>query len=388
MHLFFLWRVSGRVQKADPDFTVYYTAAKILREGRGASLYAATTQDAVQREFARNSDIRRGPLPYIHPPFEALLFLPFTLIPYFQAFLIWNLVNLGILASCAIALRRALPALHMVPLWEWMVAMLAFFPVFSNFLQGQDAILLLFLFVLAFCAFDRGALFLAGCWLGLGVFKYHFALPLVLLLVIWKGRRLAKGFLSTASIAVLLSVMIVGWHGILAYPAYAWRIVSVPGHGQTPLGLMPNLIGLLAGWPGLQDMKWPVRFAGLGLSLVLLIVLARMRNLLHDRSSFRLAFACAVIAAVLVGYNTNAHDLSLLVLPLALFASDLIERQPALKSNHRQTWIAILPILPLLISPLWMFLWLRWNKLNLMVIPLLWWMYAMAQQLRRPASAE
>src|SRR6202007_3182113 len=100
-HLFFLWRVRDRIARGDPDFTVFYTAGKILRQGHGAQLYQSNTQLAVQAEFARNSDIRRGPLPYIHPPFEALFFLPLTFLSYAHAFVAWNLINLAILLGVA-----------------------------------------------------------------------------------------------------------------------------------------------------------------------------------------------------------------------------------------------------------------------------------------------
>jgi hypothetical protein len=394
IHAFFLWSVRGRVQKGDPDFTVYYTAGRILREGRSAELYNARTQQAVQREFATDSDIRQGPLPYIHPPFEALIFLPLTFLPYGEAFVLWNLLNLAMLFAIAAWLRRCLASLHQIPLWEWVLALLAFFPIFANFLQGQDAILLLLVFVLGFRALDRNAEFTAGCWFGLGVFKYHFVIPLILILAVWKGRRLVSGFAAAASAAALLSLGIVGWHGALQYPAYAWRVVSVPGHGQTPIALMPNLLGFATGWPYLENLGWPWRSVVLVAAAGLLIVVARMRglalpndrtrNLTGEQQFFRLSFACAVITAVLVSYLTNAHDLCLLVLPLALLADHCAARW----SERKAISALLIPVVPLLLSPLWIFFWMRWGKLNLAVIPLLWWIYAMRRELLRLRNNE
>ena len=388
IHAAFLWSVRGRIPKGDPDFTAFYTAGKILREGRGAELYRAATQNAVQWEFATDTDLRQGPLPYICPPFEALIFVPLTFLPYTEAFALWNLLNLGLLFVIALLLRQCLDSrgnsLRQIPLWEWVLAQLAFFPVFTNFLQGQDGILLLLVFVLGFCALDRNAEFGAGCWLGLGVFKYHFVVPLVLILALWKGRKLAWGFAATASAATVLSLGIVGWHGALQYPAYAWQIVSVPGHGQTPPGLMSNLVGLATGWSLPQSLGWPLRVVALTGSAALLIVVARMRSLAKDPRFFRLSFACAVITTVLVSYLTNTHDLCLLVLPLALLADYV-----AIHWSERQTIRALLiPVLPLLISPLWFFFWMGWPKLNLVAILLLWWIYAMRSELLRLRNNE
>ncbi|HXY77883.1 MAG TPA: glycosyltransferase family 87 protein [Candidatus Acidoferrales bacterium] len=384
VHAFLLWSVRGRVGKGDPDFTAFYTAGKILREGRSAKLYDAATQDAVQWEFASNRDIRRGPLPYVCPPFEALLFVPLTFLPYTHAFVVWNCVNLGVLFAIAALLRRAAHSLGHVPLWEWMLALLAFFPVFINFLQGQDAILLLLTFVLGFRALDRDAQFAAGCWLGLAVFKFHLVIPLILILAVWKGGRLVLGFTATASAATLLSLGIVGWRGALRYTSYAWHIVSAPGHGQTPLGLVSNFVGLATGWPFVGNAAWILRWVAIVASVVLLIAVARMGGWANDARFFRLSFACAVITTLLVAYLTNTHDLCLLLLPLALLA-DHCAGHWCERSAMRAL---LIPVAPLLVSPLWMLFWLRWGRLNLVVIPLLWWIYAMRREILRLSRAK
>jgi hypothetical protein len=386
IHAFFLWSVRGRIEKGDPDFTVFYTAGQMLREGRAAQLYYPGAQQAVQQEFTRNSDLRRGPLPYIHPPFEALIFLPLTFLPYEYAFALWNVANLGMLLAIATLLRRSLPTLGGVPIWEWVLAFLAFFPVFSNFLQGQDAVLLLLVFVLGFCALERDADLLAGCWFGIAVFKYHFVIPMIVILALWKGRKLAMGFTATASAAILLSMWIVGWRGALRYPSYAWAVVSTSGHGQTPLSLMPNLVGLLTGWPFPIGLAEALRWVAVATSLGLLVVVARMRPLANDRGLLKLCYACAVIAAIMVAYNTNVHDLCLLILPLALVADT--SAQPEARSSFLKARL-LHPIAPLLLSPLWFILWMKWGQTNLVAIFLLWWLYEVrAAIVRRKAGAD
>lgn len=376
--MFFLWSVRGRIDKGDPDFTVFYTAGKMLRQGLSPQLYDARAQQAVQQEFATDSDLRRGPLPYIHPPFEAVPFVPLTFLPYHDAFLLWNVLNLGLLWGVAVLLRGSLPRMCQVAVLDWILAFVAFFPVFTNFLQGQDAILLLLVIVLGFRSLNRGAHFLGGCWLGLGVFKFHLVIPLILILAVWRGRRMVLGFAATAAAATLLSLAIVGWHGALRYPGFAWSVVSTPGHGQTPLGLVPNLLGLVTGWPLLDDLGW-LRWVVAAISAGLLFAVARLKTFANDPRLFKLSFACAVTAAVLVGYNTNIHDLSLLILPLALIADHCV---PLLPWSPEKTRIVV-PIVPLLVSPLWFFLWMRWERTNLMALFLLWWLYAIRREILR-----
>ena len=379
LHGYFLWTIRGGIARGDPDFTVYFTAGKMLREGRGGELYDARAQLEVQREFTRESPLRRGPLPYIHPPFEALLFVPLTFLPYRAAFVLWNAVNLGLLGWVFGRLRRWLVSLGRIAALDWMLACLAFFPVLANFHQGQDAILLLLVLVLGFGALSENADFAAGCWLGLGMFKFQFMLPMALILALWRGRKLAYGFTLVAAATVAVSIALVGWQEALEYPAYAWHIVSRVRLGGLPARLMPNLMGLVNGWPGLENVGWPLKMVALAGSAGLLIALASMTKMARDPRLANLCIACAVIAAVTISYNTNTYDLSLLVLPIAL----LVDYSLRAREPRRAFKALFVPALPLLISPLWFVLWLRWERNNLMAIFLLWWLYLIWKEIRR-----
>ncbi len=378
MHFFFLWRVRDRIARGDPDFTVFYTAGKILREGKGPQLYDPYTQQAVQREFTANADIRRGPLPYIHPPFEALIFLPLTFFSYPVAFALWGAVNLVVLIGIMFVLQDSVEVLRGISNPELVLWSLAFFPVFATFHQGQDAILLLLVLVLGFRALREKADFRAGCWLGFGVFKYHLILPIILLLVIWKGRKLLAGFLATGACLAFMSLALVGWKAALQYPSYALHIASNAGFGGIPLRQLPNLLGLLAGWGFLGESGWPVQGLVLTCGAALLIVVARLRKHANDAQVSNLCVACAVISALLVGYNTNTYDLSLLVLALVLVADYWLRECSA---RGRKNLYLIVPAVPLLISPLWFFLWLRWERINLIAIFLVWWVFAIRKEI-------
>ena len=395
LHVFFLWSIRGRIARGDPDFTVYYTAGKMLREGRGAQLYDPQAELEVQREFTSDSDIRRGPLPYIHPPFEAIFFLPLTCLQYATAFVVWDIVNLGMLAGALWVLRRLLVGLRHIPLLDCLLAVLALFPIVANFHQGQDAILLLLVLVLSFRSLERDADFAAGCWLGLGVFKFQFVVPVALLLILWRGlswkggswtggswtgKKLALGFTAVASAAVLLSIALVGWPAALRYPEYSWRIVSSVRLGGLPFRLMPNLVGLVNGWPVLEDVGW-LRWLAVAGSVALLVMAARMKARVHGQLHLRLA--CAVIAAVTISYNTNTYDLALLILPLALVVNYGLSAPDPAQTLRR----LLLPASPLLVSPLWFFLWIYWARTNLMAIFLLWWFYAIWRESQRIATA-
>jgi hypothetical protein len=379
-HAFFFWNLRHSVNRGGPDFTVYYTAGRMLREGRGSQMYDAQSQLAVQREFVADVATRHNPLPYIHPPFEALIFLPLTFLPYATAYFVWNGLNLGILVGASCVLRSSVECLRYISRLDLYLVLLAFFPVVANFHQGQDAILLLLVVLLAFRAWEQGADFTAGLWIGAGLFKYHLILPLAVVLVLWRGRKFLLGLLTTASAAILISLAIVGWHGALEYPGFTLRVLAQPGLGRIPFRQLPNLLGLIAGWSSEEYTGWLRPAAALAGSILLLAVAVRLGRFAVNRALSRTAFAFALTSALFVGYSTNTYDLALLVLPISL-AIDHSLREKAEPSAQRIA--LILPILPLLLSSLWFYVWLRWGHINVIAIFILWWLYALRKEILR-----
>lgn len=379
-HAFFIWNLRHVMAHGDPDFTVYYTAALMLREGQGSQLYDPQAQLAAQRQFASRALTHHNPLPYIHPPFEALIFLPLTFLPYSAAFALWNVVNLGLLLGASRLLRASVECLRLISGVDVYMALLAFFPVFANFHQGQDALLLLLVVLLAFRAWEQGQDFIAGLWIGAGLFKYHLILPLALVLVLWRGRKFLLGFLTTASAAILISLVLVGWHEALLYPGFAWHILSQPLLGRIPARQLPNLLGLIGGWSYQEYDGWLLRVVVLACSIAFLAVAVGMARLAVNASLARMAFAFALTSALFVGYSTNTYDLCLLVLPIALAIDHVIHEST---EPSAQRFALILPILPLLLSSLWFYLWMRWVHINVIAIFIAWWLYAMRKVILR-----
>jgi len=378
LHLLFFINLRQRIERGYPDFTVFYTAATVLRNGLGHQLYDEQVQYEVQKKFAGQISSRHGPLPYIHPPFEALVFLPLTLLPYPQAFVAWDLLNLAALFGVALLLRRSVSVLRLIPPWEFVIGSLAFFPVFACFLQGQDSILQLLFCVLGFNALKKEGDFLAGCWFALGAFKFQLMVPIVLLIVIWKRGRVATGFAAVSILLALVSAGLVGWEALLRYPAYVLRVVKAPSFGGVPSELLPNLHGLALGLPFLFSPA--VGTAVAVLSSVILFLFAATRGWKASQPArIELRFSLAIVASGLIGWQTNAHDLSLLVLPLVLITDYCLHTMRVPGSRFG----LLLPVLPVLISPLWIVLWLAAGQVNLMAIPLLWWSWRIGKELSR-----
>lgn len=375
IHVTMAWNSRDLIRKGYPDFTIFYSAGQILREGLGAKLYDESTQYRVQQEFAAGVSIRQGPLPYNHPPFEALLFVPFTYLPYFKAYVLWNVVNLLILCSLPLLLRRHLPFLQQVPVPLCVFVALAFFPVFIALLQGQDILLLLLLFVLAYKRLNKGADFSAGCFLGLGLFRFHLALPFVLILFLAKRRAAVLGLVCVGLALILISMLIMDPRPALSYPAYVWHVEQTMAHRMTavPVG-MPNLRGIVDSLLE-RALSKPIRDVLVALISIALIVFASSK---WKGGNLDLGVSLAVITTILVGYHAFAYDLSLLLLPMALLANYAQEHT----TLDRRSLALFTPFAVLFLTPLHMLLALHSNRYSLMSLALIASVWLIARELR------
>ena len=287
----------------------------------GRQLYDLETQFAIQREFASAVKQRENALPFNHPPFEALLFAPLARLPYVAAYLVWALFNIALILGLWILLRPRLPSLHAFLPALPLLAMFAFFPVVIALLQGQDSILLLFLYGLAFSALATGRNFVAGVCLGLALFKFQLVLPFVLVLLVRRQWRAVAGFVVTAFGLLMVSAAVVGWSGVMAYPGFVLRLSRSGAQAGIDPRAMPNLRGLVAGSLHLAGL--PATLLIIALSIALLALAAHWWREQAGRQ-FVLGFSLCLTVTIIASYHLLTHDLSLLILPILLLAELLV----------------------------------------------------------------
>ncbi|MGH9549502.1 MAG: glycosyltransferase family 87 protein, partial [Terriglobales bacterium] len=309
VHALMFFSLRREIASGYPDFTIFYTAGKCILRGEGRQLYDLETQFAIQREFASEVKHRENPLPYNHPPFEALLFAPLARLPFVAAYLVWAVFNLALILGFWILLRPRLPGLHgsfpALPL----LAMFAFFPMIMALLQGQDSILLLFLYSLVFCALTRGRAFVAGVCLGLTLFKFQLVLPFVLVLLVRRQWRAVAGFVVTAFALLLVSATVVGWSGVMAYPGFVLRLSRSGAEAGIYPRDMPNLRGLVAGSLHFEGLTGALLI--IALSIALLALVAHWWRV-QPGHQFSLGFSLCLTVTIIVSYHLLVHDLSLL----------------------------------------------------------------------------
>src|SRR5580765_1058130 len=300
-----------------PNFASFYAAGHMVRHGQTTSLYNLSAQYQAQKQFAPNVQIRQAALPYYHPPFEALLFLPFTFLGYWRAYLFWTALNLAMVMASLAVLRRQFAEIGNLPPAFIVLAAAGFYPLFGAIIQGQDCILLLLLYVLAAVTFKKEKDALSGAILGLGLFRFQLILPLVLILAVRRW-RLMLGFMPVAGLLAVVSLAMVGWRGVADYVRVVWTLEKTGAGGSIVAVGMPNLRGMITGLPGVEGSTLTMAFILMCSIAVFVITVWQIRPV---RDSVLFSFSLATIAAVLVSYHALTYDLTLLLPAVLLLFS-------------------------------------------------------------------
>jgi len=373
LHSALFWIARRQVQVGAPDYSIFYTAGLILKRHQGPELYSEELQRKTQQEFCHEAFISRGFLPYNHPPFEAALYRPFARFSYLQAYSIWFALNLLFATGALYLMTPCLPNLSAVFQRLLFLAPLAFFPTAYAFMQGQDSILLMCLYCLAFVALRSRRDLCGGICLGLGLFKFQLVLPFAVVLGLSRRWRALAGVFFTAFFDLVLSFKVVGWKELVYYPRYAWQVDRERSLGVIVPQNMPNLRGLLTGWTGRALPPAWLEVTLLGVSVGVLIWASRHWRLDNSPGTpaWNIGFSIALVATFLVGYHSYNQDMSILLLPV------LITFDRTLGLPRGGTGIKLVLGL-LFFSPLYLVLTLMYSHQNLFALVLLSFAAALA----------
>jgi len=371
LHAAVFWLARSRILAGSPDFSIFYTAGLMVRRGQGPELYSDEAQAATWREFVPGAVVREHPLPFNHPPFEALPFLALTYLPYLRAYSLWFVVNLLLVGAAGYLMRPWLPVIGSKFQWLLILGSLAFFPIAYAMLQGQDSILLLVLYCLAYGAFRREQDVRAGVYLGFGLFKFHLVLPFAFILLLRRRWRALGGILLGTAFDLAVSLAMVGWRPLLYYPRYILQINHQQAAGVIVPENMPNLRGLFTGWSELKPPSMWLELALAAASLGLLIWASRhwRPEDLRDVDAWNNGFSIAMIATFLVGYHSYNHDMSILLLPVFITLNRILGRDSMWSGGENKLMEILLGLM--FFTPLYLILTLYYAHQNLFALVLL-----------------
>ena len=335
------------------DFRCFYTAGQMLRHCP-LLLFDVHTQQQWQHALVGDTLV----LPFYHPAYEALLYLPLTPFSFRSAYFLYAACNLLLLWLCYLAAPRpnsTSPATSRTALF------FLSFPVLLIILIGQNALWVLLAVCLAYNALTHGRDGRAGILLGLVTFKLAVIIPLAVLIGIRRGRRFLAAFALTFAAVMGLSVWITGLSATREFLHLLTGAALAGNQGVQQqidsavwLRTMPNLAGLFYLF-GSEHLGAHVAFAfNLAASLSLLGLCAWIqRRATRDAT----AFSAAILCTVLVSPHLNLYDLAIVVLPFLLLSHRWLKHiallwfllPPVLYAVGRLTWFAPVVVVPLLL---------------------------------------
>jgi hypothetical protein len=332
------------------DFRQLYAAGYMVRTGHGAELYDYQAQKNAQDSLIGSEDLA---LPFIRPAYQALLFVPFSLLPYRGAYLTFLGVNL-ILLGFAFWLLRAKLA-NLAAAWSLLpgFVFLVFYPVSLALMQGQDSILLLVLLGAALVSLDRGREFAAGALLALGLFKLQIVIPIAILFLLWRRLKFTAGFALSGLLLALVSFWTVGLAQTALFVRAMLSVGGVAGNQISfPLrvSIMANLRGLIFELTNSWLSREGARALTVVVSVAVMFAVAMFvtRNLNREDQVI-----LGITASVLVSYYLFIHDLGVMLIPIVLMLNRYLGANLVDDTLTRLTaWTAAL----LLVAPMCIFL--------------------------------
>jgi alpha-1,2-mannosyltransferase len=271
------------------DFLNLYTGASLALDGNFAHLHSPQVQFARERQFVPDLPTL---VPFVRPPFYALLLAPLALVPFGIAFWVWLALQSTLLFGCwAWALSRWGP--------DALIFGALYLPTALGIASGQDCVLMLAILVATYA--------LAG----LGLIKFHLFLLWPLALLIQRRWRMLLGACAAVAVECLLSLWLSGWNGIVEY-FQLLRNKNIERLSPSP-ELMIDVHGMALNF-GLDSLV----FRGLLVGAVILLVAAACW-----RAPLWQWIAAASAGSLLVPPHVYGYDAGLLLLSiwLAIFMS-------------------------------------------------------------------
>jgi alpha-1,2-mannosyltransferase len=315
------------------DHSAFHTAAVLLGEGRGATLFDYPDLPAFS---ARQEELVGKPGfldPYRNPPFYALLYRPTGRLPYAASYAVWAAIGLLVLFG-------GLRLVHGPGVARQLGWALSFYPTFAAVSFGQNTLLSFGIFALVYAAVVRDRRFLAGLAAGLLLYKPQ----LLLGLGVWWALDVRRFWPALGGLAVTgLALAGLSW-AVLPSETAEWvrRLPDIARYDRFEFYNLHNPRGFGDLLTGDRRVGTWVGFAGLLLAVGWLWRFRR-RHAADDR----LVFAAAVFATLWGSPHTMTYEWALAVLPAGILWDARPDRRDLWTWVFAVAWVALFVSTPL-----------------------------------------
>jgi len=215
------------------DFIEFYNSGRILNTYGADRLYDFQLQEKLTQEFLPGFSV-----PFVTPPYVAILFSPLAHLPLWFAYLIWILISIALyLAAVSLVLR-----LELLPRRMTILISLAFPPfLMLTIAGGQISAIGCFIFASWLYLLKTERKFLAGAVLGLLLYKPTLSVFVVPALLFGRQVRVLMGFATVSILLGFVGIWMLGITGSIHYLAVLREFSSLVGSGFTRAAMHVDL---------------------------------------------------------------------------------------------------------------------------------------------------
>lgn len=324
------------------DFAGFYGIGRLLNRYPPEWLYDFQAQKEVYLQL-RPGETELG-LPYVHAPFEALLFQPLALLPYRVAYIAWLLIGLAAYTLALIVVtRRFGPWVREERTVVFLMAY-SFSPfAMESWIGGNVAVLAFLALALAVAWEDAGHHVLSGCALSLCLNKPSLLVLILPMLLVSRRIRVLVGFAAGTAVLVSSSAALLGiraWFDFVdALLWWAERTAVSPGFFRDWKYVDLNAFSRIL--PGGRSWLGVSMIAGLSLFAILALVRTWLALPHASREAGRLAWAAVLTWSLVLNAYVPIYDCTLLVLGGVLTAAALRDPVSGSLPLRFQTIIAV-----------------------------------------------
>jgi hypothetical protein len=201
------------------DFWAYYTAAVVVRNHQGPSLYEETDKENVDpvEDYAASGSVFAqtakafgiSPVPmYDYPPMLADILTPLAFVQPRTALNIWGILNLVAVFASGILLSRLLGYDTVTADATVVLCLLLFRPTLNNFQHAQASAILLFLLLCGVYLYTKNRILAAALMFSLAAAIKLTPLIVIVPLLAWRDWKTVRSFLfwGATILAFLLAV--------------------------------------------------------------------------------------------------------------------------------------------------------------------------------------
>jgi Glycosyltransferase family 87 len=305
------------------DYTGFLLGSAMFAQGHAnaSDLYSIPIQTTVQQQLLVGSSVHfpDGLLPFVNPPYVAMLAIPLYYLPPDVGFILWDGLQLAALLLSLWLLQPMLPSNHRHLLW---LGAFTFLPVYQSLVEGQISPTLLLAITLLWRSLRTGpsADWWAGASLAILLLKPQLLPPYLLYLLYRRNWRALGSFAAISFVVYLLSALPSGLRWPLAYLDLLGRLSSYPGHYGSLPSVMLNWRGLLV---RLHADGAPLLLALTALTIAALVYAwwrsdTPAKLAASERvGKIELQLAATTIAAALTSFYLYPHDLTILLFSCA-----------------------------------------------------------------------